>query len=64
MLLETIIAAIPGSIAAFAALDGRRLGKVNHQKITGIDEAVNGSAPGEDSIRENVQTLVDQAHDG
>jgi hypothetical protein len=58
MLIETVIAAIPATIGAVAAIDGRRVVKVTHHKVDQIDEAVNGALPGDDSIRENVQTLI------
>jgi len=64
MIAEAIIVAIPATISAFAALDARRLGKVTHLKVAQIDQAVNGAAQGDDSIRENVQTLIERGNDG
>jgi len=63
-IIPAIISAVPASVAAFAALDTRRLGKHNRAKLTTIDDAVNGAAVGDDSIRQNVQTLVRRSNGG
>lgn len=51
MIAEAIIIATPGTVAALVSL-------ASHRKIRQVDQAVNGAGEGEDSIRENVQTLV------
>lgn len=64
-IIITGIAAIPSTVAAFGAVFALKKGNLNseaiaatHEKVAVIDNAVNGAAPGADSIRQNVQTLV------
>lgn len=61
LIVDSIIIAVPGTIAALAALDASITSRVSHRRIESIDDAVNGTEPGDKTISENVQTLVDKA---
>jgi hypothetical protein len=62
-----IVTSIPATIAAIASLtavligrNNKQRGEATHATVTEIDKAVNGAQPGDDSIRENVQTLINR----
>jgi hypothetical protein len=65
LLVLAIVAAVPGTVAAIAALKAHSVGRSNatklergESKLEAINHAVNGADPADATIRENVQTLI------
>jgi hypothetical protein len=62
-----LITAVPSFFAMIAALGAAIIGVKNHGKIGSIDHAVNGTLPGEATLREETQAVnhaVNGADDG
>ena len=58
-----LITAIPASLAAIAAIFAAYMGTRNKGHLKSIDKAVNGTGPGEPTLRENV-TQINEAVNG
>lgn len=58
-----LVTAVPAFLSMVAAIGAALIGRRNHEKIKSIDNAVNGTAPGEATLRETVEAMNSAVND-